>query len=37
MTLIMGAPLNATDLLILFVIGAAGAVGAHVIFGRRDL
>jgi hypothetical protein len=37
MTLITGAPLNLTHLGILFGTGIAGAVAAHVIFGRRDL
>jgi hypothetical protein len=37
MTVITGAPLNITNLAILFAIGTGGAIVAHVIFGQRDL
>jgi len=37
MTLITGAPLDRSDLAILFGIGLAGAIAAYVIFQRRDL
>lgn len=37
MTLITGAPLNRGHVAILIGVGAAGAIAAHIIFGRRDL
>jgi len=37
MTLITGAPLNVTNLAVLFGTGLAGAIAATVIFARRDL